>query len=54
MSVVSTKRGYPNNEGPSGAVRKLSLASARDGFRLVPTTGSVAVNGGVNSSRLNW
>eukprot|EP00903_Cladosiphon_okamuranus_P020369 g18689.t1 len=68
-SVYSSRKGYPGRErdgsndtsggrngggGGAGGVRRLSLTSARDGFSLVPTTGSVAVNGGVDSSRLNW
>ncbi|CAM9642796.1 unnamed protein product [Ectocarpus sp. 6 AP-2014] len=41
--------------GAAAAVRRLSMNSARDGFSLVPTaSGNVAVDGGVDSSRLTW
>eukprot|EP00752_Nemacystus_decipiens_P011556 g10262.t1 len=67
-SIFSSRKGYSSRDygakgnsgcqndggGGAGSVRRLSLTSARDGFSLVPTTGSVAVNGGVDSSRLNW
>lgn len=61
-SMCSARTGYSgrngangrHNDGGAGGVRRLSLTSARDGFSLVPTTGSVEVNGGVDSSRLNW
>ncbi|CAM9753378.1 unnamed protein product, partial [Ectocarpus sp. 13 AM-2016] len=39
----------------AAAVRRLSMTSGRDGFSLVPAfSGNVAVDGGVDSSRLTW
>ncbi|CAN0438797.1 unnamed protein product, partial [Ectocarpus fasciculatus] len=47
--------GAEDDRGGTAVVRRLSMTSARDGFSLVPTSsGNVAVDGGVDSSRLTW
>ncbi|CAN0309264.1 unnamed protein product [Pylaiella littoralis] len=54
-SICSSRRGYGQDGTASAVPRVLSMTSGRDGFSLVPAaTASVAINGGVDSSRLNW